>query len=151
MALPYILPTSVLIALVLYALYSYLKPKPIPGSIPYIPASAESIFGDIPDMLAHQNETKETISFLAERCRELNSPIAQVFMRPRYVVVRERGWQYPDRPEQVWQRSDGLESPSWRIETRDAAILLRVAGPVSGQIRTDTSQFLGRQALGHRL
>ncbi|EMF14025.1 cytochrome P450 [Sphaerulina musiva SO2202] len=57
------------------------KPKPIPG-IPYNPASADRLLGDIPDSLAHLAETSELWSFFEQRCRELGSPIIQVFMRP---------------------------------------------------------------------
>lgn len=67
--------------LVSYLLYQKLLPKPIPG-IPYNKTSARRLLGDVSDALAHYAETGEVISFLCKRCVELESPIAQVFMRP---------------------------------------------------------------------
>ena len=77
-----------LLALASYILYRLLLPHPIPGRIPYIPHSATRLLGDLPDMLAYQSRTSETISFLARRCEQLQSPIAQVFMRPSFLGGR---------------------------------------------------------------
>ena len=64
-----------------FAAYRYMLPTPIPG-IPYNRASASRLFGDVPDALKHFAETSEMGSFLDQRCKELNSPIVQLFMRP---------------------------------------------------------------------
>ncbi|KAF7190024.1 Cytochrome P450 monooxygenase [Pseudocercospora fuligena] len=61
--------------------YRALLPKPIPG-IPYDEKSARRILGDIPDAMKHRAETKELLSFLSKRIKELDSPIIQLSMRP---------------------------------------------------------------------
>ncbi|KAK4549630.1 hypothetical protein LTR36_004931 [Oleoguttula mirabilis] len=65
-----------------YLLYRATIPKPIPGGIPYVAASAVRAFGDVPDAIKHHAKTGEMIAFLATKCVELNSPIVQVFLRP---------------------------------------------------------------------
>ena len=84
------LVASVLL-LAVYLLYRAALPKPIPG-IPHHEASAKRLFGDVPDMLKYQAETKEPMAFLTQQCINLNSPIVQVFVRPfgrPWVVVTD--------------------------------------------------------------
>ena len=63
-----------------YLIYRALLPKVIAG-IPYHTASARSILGDIPDALRWNAKHAELFSFLSNRLEELDSPIAQVFLR----------------------------------------------------------------------
>lgn len=74
-----------------FAIYRALLPKPIPG-IPCDQAASKRLFGDVPDALKYHAETSEMLSFLVKRCKELDSPIIQVFMRPfqkPWVVVAD--------------------------------------------------------------
>jgi hypothetical protein len=78
--------TSLLAAFVTlssYVLYRALLPKPV-SNIPYNPSAGHSILGDIPAMLRVVPKTREAGTFLADQLRQLNSPIAQVFLRPGF-------------------------------------------------------------------
>jgi hypothetical protein len=66
---------------VAYLIYRAAMPTPLPG-IPYKKTSASRLFGDLPDMLSYMAKTRETVSFFASHCVELNSPITQIFIRP---------------------------------------------------------------------
>ena len=65
----------------LWRLYLALLPKPIPG-IPHNPASARSIFGDIPGYLRASARTREPITWLLSQARATGSPISQIFLAP---------------------------------------------------------------------
>lgn len=71
--------SAILVGLAL--LYRAALPKPIPG-IPYHYASARRVFGDIPSMMKWKKETNETFSWMTAQCKELNSPIVQIFVKP---------------------------------------------------------------------
>lgn len=62
-------------------LYRRSFPKPYPG-IPYNPAAANRISGDLPDLLEHYKRTKEASGYSFEQCKKLKSPIVQLFLRP---------------------------------------------------------------------
>ncbi|PTB37048.1 hypothetical protein M441DRAFT_175388 [Trichoderma asperellum CBS 433.97] len=83
--MPFPSQITVLVASVIVAaailLYRAALPKPIPG-IPYDEKSATRLLGDVPRALSHYKNTGEMMSFLAQKCQELNSPMIQVFMRP---------------------------------------------------------------------
>lgn len=64
-----------------YALYRAALPKPIPG-IPYHKASANSILGDLPRLLAHQREHHTIMDWMAQQGSELKAPIYQLFLAP---------------------------------------------------------------------
>ena len=64
-----------------FLLYRRSLPKPYPG-IPYNPAAAKRISGDLPDLLKHYKRTKEVTGFSFEQCKRLKSPIVQLFLRP---------------------------------------------------------------------
>jgi hypothetical protein len=66
---------------VAYFSYQWLLPRPIPG-IPYNKTAAKSLFGDIPQMMAHAASTKEVFQWLTLQNVKLSSPIVQVFARP---------------------------------------------------------------------
>ncbi|KAL3426498.1 cytochrome P450 [Phlyctema vagabunda] len=72
---------ATVVAAALFLLYRAALPKPIPG-IPYDEKSARRLLGDVPDAFKHYSKTSEMMSFLAQRCQELDSPMVQVFMRP---------------------------------------------------------------------
>nr|POE66093.1 cytochrome p450 1a5 [Quercus suber] len=81
-ALPFNISACVGVILVACVLiYRSLLPKPIPG-IPYDKKSAARILGDAPDAMKYQAETGEILAYLKLKCKELNSPIIQMFMRP---------------------------------------------------------------------
>lgn len=65
----------------LYLLYRWALPRPIPG-IPYNKGSANRLFGDVPEMLAYANKTKEVFAWVGAQNARLKSPIVQLFCRP---------------------------------------------------------------------
>ena len=74
-----------------YLLYGAALPRPILG-IPYNKASAKSIFGDIPAVLKHTQETSQVFDWMVAQCVKLNSPIVQIWSRPLgrpWVVVAD--------------------------------------------------------------
>ncbi|GIZ48141.1 hypothetical protein CKM354_001121400 [Cercospora kikuchii] len=71
----------VAVAATCYFLRRLCLPKPIPG-IPYNPASANRILGDVPDALAWKEKTGSLYNILHERAKELDSPIFQIFLQP---------------------------------------------------------------------
>lgn len=76
--------TTIVVGLIFTALallYRAALPKPIPG-IPYNRKSANSILGDIPDMLRWRRDTRETFTWMTAQCKKLNSPMVQVFVTP---------------------------------------------------------------------
>ncbi|KAL0941664.1 cytochrome p450 monooxygenase [Colletotrichum truncatum] len=68
-------------ALTLYLLYRALLPRPIPG-IPYNKAAAQSLLGDMPEMVGHAKKTGQMYDWLGAQNIKHNSPIIQVFGRP---------------------------------------------------------------------
>ncbi|KAL9004070.1 MAG: hypothetical protein Q9188_003105 [Gyalolechia gomerana] len=71
----------VAIALVLYSLYQWLLPKPVPG-IAYNPKATKSLFGDAPSMIKEVSVTGEFRVWCTKQVKQMNSPICQVFIRP---------------------------------------------------------------------
>lgn len=69
------------LAALLYGLYQWLLPKPLPG-IPYNEASAKNLFGDIPGLVKEVSKTGDFADFIRKQSKRHNSPIAQVFMKP---------------------------------------------------------------------
>ncbi|KAF4820912.1 Cytochrome P450 monooxygenase TRI13 [Colletotrichum siamense] len=65
----------------LLLLYRRALPRPYIG-IPYNEESAQRILGDLPGLLSHFKKTKEIASFSFQQCRNLDSPIVQIFLRP---------------------------------------------------------------------
>ncbi|OTA87486.1 hypothetical protein M434DRAFT_35323 [Hypoxylon sp. CO27-5] len=66
---------------ILYCLYQWLLPKPVPG-IAYNPEATKSLFGDAPSMLKEVSVTGEFRVWCAKQLTKMNSPICQVFIRP---------------------------------------------------------------------
>ena len=62
-------------------LYRRSLPRPYP-EITHNPAAAKRISGDLPDLLEHYKRTKEASGFSLEQCKNLKSPIVQLFLRP---------------------------------------------------------------------
>ncbi|VBB84782.1 Putative cytochrome P450 E-class, group IV [Podospora comata] len=69
------------VPVLLFALYQYLLPKPIPG-IAYNPSAAKSLLGDVPEMIAEVSQTGEFRVWCAKQVRKMNSPICQIFIKP---------------------------------------------------------------------
>lgn len=69
------------LAALLYGLYQWLLPKPLPG-IPYNDASAKSLFGDLPGLVKEVSKTGDFSEYIRKQSKKHNSPIAQIFMRP---------------------------------------------------------------------
>lgn len=80
-SLPTVGLLAALIPLALVLLYRAILPKPISG-IPYNQVAARQLFGDVPEALKYHARTEQMLGFLVERCKQLQSPICQVFMRP---------------------------------------------------------------------
>jgi cytochrome P450 len=72
---------TVLLLASLAWLYWRALPKPLPD-IPHNRDSAGRVAGDLPGLLAHVRKTKEIASFAFQQCRNLQSPLVQVFLRP---------------------------------------------------------------------
>jgi hypothetical protein len=66
---------------VLYLLWQWALPKPIPG-IPYNKTSAKGLFGDIPDMISHVSRTGDLWGWFAKQAVKIDSPIFQLWVRP---------------------------------------------------------------------
>ena len=72
---------TITVAFILYCLYQWLLPKPVPG-IAYNPKATRSLFGDTPDMIKEVSVTGEFRVWCAKQVKKMNSPICQVFIRP---------------------------------------------------------------------
>jgi hypothetical protein len=88
-------PTSIAISgtlfVVAFLLYRWLLPKPIPG-IPYNPEAKNSIFGDIPSLLAHLKTHKTVSDWMGCHNIRHSSPIVQMFpylARKPVVVIHD--------------------------------------------------------------
>ncbi|KAI1773024.1 cytochrome P450 [Hypoxylon cercidicola] len=75
------LVTLVTIFFILYCLYQWLLPKPVPG-IAYNHEAAKSLFGDAPSMMKEVRVTSEFRVWCSKQMTKMNSPICQVFIRP---------------------------------------------------------------------
>lgn len=71
----------VTIPFVLYCLYRWLLPKPIPG-IAYNPEATTSLFGDAPAMIKEVSVTGEFRVWCAKQMTRMDSSICQIFIRP---------------------------------------------------------------------
>ncbi|KAL8780237.1 MAG: hypothetical protein Q9213_006559 [Squamulea squamosa] len=69
------------IVVVLYSLYRWLLPKPVPG-IAYNLQATKSLFGDAPSMIKEVRVTGEFRVWCAKQVKQMNSPVCQVFIRP---------------------------------------------------------------------
>lgn len=69
------------LAALLYGLYQWLLPKPLPG-IPYNETSAKSLFGDIPGLVKEVSKTGDFAAYISKQSKKHKSPIAQVFIKP---------------------------------------------------------------------
>ncbi|KAL8645431.1 MAG: hypothetical protein Q9226_007305, partial [Calogaya cf. arnoldii] len=65
----------------LYYLYQWLLPKPVPG-IACNSMATKSLFGDAPSMIKEVSVTGEFRVWCAKQVKQMNSPICQVFIRP---------------------------------------------------------------------
>lgn len=75
------LVACLIVILVLYSLYQWLLPKPVPG-IAYNPKATRSLFGDAPSMIKEVSVTGEFRVWCAKQVKQMKSPICQVFIRP---------------------------------------------------------------------
>lgn len=71
----------VTITFVLYGLYQWLLPKPVPG-IAYNLEATKSLFGDAPGMIKEVSVTGEFRVWCSKQMKKMDSPICQVFIRP---------------------------------------------------------------------
>ncbi|KAL8648134.1 MAG: hypothetical protein Q9210_005164 [Variospora velana] len=71
----------VAITLVLYSLYQWLLPRPVPG-IAYNPKATKSLLGDAPSMIEEVSVTGEFRVWCTKQVKQIDSPICQVFIRP---------------------------------------------------------------------
>lgn len=69
------------IVYIIFLVYSWSLPKPLPG-IAYDESAAKSIFGSIPDILAHVRETGRLRTWFSSHNRRHNAALTQVWMRP---------------------------------------------------------------------
>ncbi|KAJ0325051.1 hypothetical protein COL5a_007555 [Colletotrichum fioriniae] len=70
---------STLLIGLLYALYNYLLPKPIPG-IPYNKEVIKSLLGDIPRL--QKESPQNPFRWMIEQARRHDSPLSQFFLQP---------------------------------------------------------------------
>jgi cytochrome P450 len=71
-----------LISFVVVVLVYYASLPRLHMGIPYVPATARAMFGDLPAALAHQQRTGLLFSYMTEQAVKLNSPIVQFTFRP---------------------------------------------------------------------
>ncbi len=71
----------VTVTFVLYGLYQWLLPRPIPGIACNLDAT-KSLFGDAPGMIKEVSVTGEFRVWCAKQVKQMDSPICQVFTRP---------------------------------------------------------------------
>ena len=69
------------VSIVLYLLYQWLLPKPLPG-IAYNTEATKSLWGDEPALARYLSANGEFSSWLGEQCLKLGSPVCQVFVQP---------------------------------------------------------------------
>lgn len=74
---------AILIAFSILAMYVWRRAHPRPyKDVPYDKQSATRLLGDIPDMVKFAKEGNDPDQFIPQRCRQLNSPIIQLFLAP---------------------------------------------------------------------
>lgn len=71
---------SLALLLLLY-LIRQAYPRPYPG-IPYLAPSARRLWGDLPHILPVISLTQDPAKYVYSLCRQLNSPVIQLFLRP---------------------------------------------------------------------
>lgn len=64
-----------------FQVYRLAYPRPYPN-IPYNRASSKRLWGDIPDLLRSVKTSQDPAGFLFQQCRNLNSPVVQLFLKP---------------------------------------------------------------------
>lgn len=65
----------------LFQVYRLAYPRPYPN-IPYHCASSKRLWGDVPDLLSSVKTSQDPAGFLFQQCRNLNSPVVQLFLKP---------------------------------------------------------------------
>lgn len=65
----------------LYGLYQWLLPKPLPG-IPYNKAAAKNVLGDVPNLVKQVSKTGDFADYIRKQSKKHNSPITQLFIEP---------------------------------------------------------------------
>ena len=75
------LVACITITSVLYGLYQWLLPNPVPG-IAFNLEATKSLFGDAPGMIKEVSVTGEFRVWCAKQVKKMDSPICQVFIRP---------------------------------------------------------------------
>ncbi|KAG5915997.1 hypothetical protein E4U53_004379, partial [Claviceps sorghi] len=69
--------------ILLAAIYARHRAYPRPyKDIPHSPQSARRLLGDIPDIIQFVKDGNDPDDFISHRCRQLNSPIIQLFFMP---------------------------------------------------------------------
>lgn len=74
-------PLLVAAGLLVYVLYKWALPKPIPG-VPHNEAATHSLLGDIPSLQEGMHRTGEFSLWLLEQADKFKSPLFQLFIRP---------------------------------------------------------------------
>ena len=65
----------------LFKVYRLAYPRPYPN-IPYHFASSKRLWGDVPGLLHSVKTSQDPAGFLFQQCRNLNSPVVQLFLKP---------------------------------------------------------------------
>ncbi|KAI1810386.1 cytochrome P450 [Poronia punctata] len=83
MMAPYTLPALILLLVgaILYRIYTYMLPKPIPG-IPYDEPASRNILGNIPELVKMLKETGRSRPFFRRHVEKHQSALTQVFLTP---------------------------------------------------------------------
>ncbi|KAI1135154.1 cytochrome P450 monooxygenase, partial [Hypoxylon sp. FL0543] len=95
----------------LFLLYRWALPKPIPG-IKYNPEAVKSIFGDMGAMVKHTKETQELYDWMVAQNLKLQSPIIQLFVRPLgkpWVVITD----YREAQDVLVRRTKQFVKSDW--------------------------------------
>ena len=104
---------AVFLAAVLYLLYSWLLPKPLPG-IAYNPEATKSLWGDVPALNRYLAANGEFSTWLGDQCAKLNSPVVQVFIHPfrlPWILVADF-----DEAQDILMRREEFEKPQFLID-----------------------------------
>ena len=65
----------------MFQIYRLAYPRPY-LNIPYHCASSKRLWGDVPDLLRSVKTSQDPAGFLFQQCRNLNSPVVQLFLKP---------------------------------------------------------------------
>lgn len=125
-------------ALVLFLVYHWLLPKPLPG-IAYNADAPKSLRGDEPALSRFLSSNGEFSSWLGEQCLKLGEPVVQVFIHPfslPWILVADFR-----EAQDILMRRDDFEKPQFLIDG------LAALDDFHARYKTDDPRFRSRRQL----